>query len=98
MNKRSCKERLQYLMSLATKFNSKELCIKINNYILYNIILFSYLSISCNELQNKFLYTYIQRHGDTLIILLILHLHVNIRLYDYIKMGYNDLDDTHTSA
>lgn len=44
------------------------------------------------------LYTDIQRYGDTLIILLILHLHVNIRLYDYIKMRYNDLDDTHTSA
>lgn len=44
------------------------------------------------------LYTDIQRHGDTLIILLILHIHVNIRLYDYIKLRYNDLDDTHTSA
>lgn len=42
--------------------------------------------------------TFVQRHGDTLIILLILHIHVNIRLYDYKKMRYNDLDDTHASA
>lgn len=42
--------------------------------------------------------TFVQRHGDTLVILLILHIHVNIRLYDYKKMRYNYLDDTHTSA